>query len=109
MEAEVDVTNSDLSLIPGIYASVALQLDHRQKVLTVPLEAVSSQKSPTVLVLNGENQVEERPVTLGLETPDKFEIIAGLQENDLVIVGGRGQIRPGQKVTPKLMELGSAQ
>jgi RND family efflux transporter MFP subunit len=103
MEAEVDLPNADLSLIPGIYASVALKLDHREKVLTVPTEAVSRQKTPVVFVLNKENEVEERPVTLGLETPDRFEVIAGLNENDLVMVGSRTQIKPGQKVEPKLI------
>ncbi|MDB6122802.1 MAG: Efflux transporter, family, subunit [Pedosphaera sp.] len=109
MEVEVDVPNADLSLIPGIYASVALKLDHREKVLTVPTEALSRQKATTVYVLTQQNEVEERPVTLGLETPDKVEIVAGLHENDLVIIGTRAQVKSGQKVTPKLMEMGKAE
>jgi RND family efflux transporter MFP subunit len=106
MEVEVDVPNPDLSLIPGVYASVGLKLDHREKVLTIPTEAVSRQKAITVYVLNQQNEVEERPVGLGLETPDKVEVVAGLHEGDLVIVGTRAQVKSGQKVSPKIMELG---
>ncbi len=109
MDAEVDVTNTDLSLTPGIYAIAALTLDHRQNVLTVPAEAIAGRRLPTVFVLNKNNEVEERPVTLGLETPEKIEVVSGLNENDLVMIGGRSLVRPGQKVDPKLTALGSAQ
>ncbi|MDB6067773.1 MAG: Efflux transporter, family, subunit [Pedosphaera sp.] len=107
MEAEVDVPNPDLSLTPGIYAVAGLKLDRREKVLTIPAEAISNHKAPTVFVLNKTNEIEERPVTLGLETADKLEVLTGLNENDLVLVGSRAQVKPGQKVEPKILEVGS--
>lgn len=106
MEAEVDVTNSDLSLTPGIYAEVTLKLERRENALAIPNEALASLKSPTALVLSADNKVEERPITLGLPTEDKFEVISGLKENDLVIIGSRSKIEPGQKVEPKLRQIG---
>jgi RND family efflux transporter MFP subunit len=105
MEAEVDIANPDLSLIPGAYALATLKFDKREKVLTVPTEAVSRQKAVTVFVLNKQDEVEERPVVLGLETPEKLEIVSGLSENELVLVGSRSQIKPGQKVQPRLVAL----
>ena len=104
MEVEVDVANTDLELIPGMYASVALRLDRRDKSLVVPVEAVSRQKSATVFVVNSENKIEERTVKLGLETPHKLEVLAGLRENDLVMIGSRTQVKPGQQVEPKFIE-----
>jgi RND family efflux transporter MFP subunit len=109
MEAEVDVTNADLSLTPGIYATANLTLDRRENVLAVPIGAIANRKAPTVFVLDGDNQVEERPVTLGLETANKIEVVAGLNENQLVMIGSRGEIKVGQKVQPKVVELGAAQ
>jgi len=109
MEAEVDVPNPDLSLTPGIYAVATLKLDRREKVLTIPVEAVANPKAPTVFVLGKENTIEERPVTLGLETPERLEVLAGLKENELVMIGSRALVKPGQKVEPKLMEMGSVQ
>jgi hypothetical protein len=35
---------------------------------------------------------------VGLETPDKYEILSGLEEGELVMVGNPGHIQPGQKV-----------
>jgi RND family efflux transporter MFP subunit len=104
MEVEVDVPNADLKLIPGMYASVLLRLDRHENALAVPVEAVSRQKSCTVFVVNHQNIIEEHTVTLGLETPGKFEVLAGLSENDLVMIGGRAQVKPGQHVEPKLLD-----
>ena len=107
MDAEVDVPNPDLALIPGIYAEVTLNLEHRDNALTVPAEALSNLKSPTALVLTAENKIEERPLTLGMATAEKFEIISGLKENERVIVGSRAKVEPGQKVEPRLIEAGA--
>jgi RND family efflux transporter MFP subunit len=101
MNVEVDVPNDDLKLIPGMYASVALRLDHREKTLAVPVEAVSRQKLATVFVVNTNRKIEERTITLGLETPRKLEILSGLKESELVMIGNRSQFKPGQLVEPK--------
>jgi RND family efflux transporter MFP subunit len=105
MITEIEVPNPDLKLVPGMYATVVLKVEKRSQTLTVPTEAVAGEKSPTVYVLNRDNQIEERPVTLGLETPDRFEILSGLQEGDLVVIGSRVGFQAGQKVEPKLLQL----
>jgi RND family efflux transporter MFP subunit len=104
MEVEVDVPNHDLKLIPGMYASAILRLDRRQRALTIPVTAVSRAKGCTVFLVDKENKVEERAVKLGLETPKKIEILGGLSESDLVLVGSRARLKPGELVEPKLVE-----
>ena len=47
-------------------------------------------------------EVEERPVTLGLETPSRYEVLSGLKEGDLVVIGNPGQLAAGQKVEPRI-------
>jgi hypothetical protein len=44
-------------------------------------------------------------VQLGLETPDKYEVLSGLREGDLVIVGNHSEFQSGEKVEPKLVAL----
>jgi RND family efflux transporter MFP subunit len=109
MEVEVDVPNADLRLVPGMYASVVLRLEHREKALVVPVEAVSRQKSCTVFVVDKAGKIEERIISLGLETPRKIEVLAGLNENDLVMIGNRTQVKPGQQVEPKLIAANTAE
>lgn len=105
MEAEVDVENKDLALIPGMYASAVLKIDRKEQALVVPVEAVLREKTgATAWVVTKDNRIEERIVTVGLETPTKLEILSGLAENDLVMIGSRALITVGQTVQPKLLE-----
>jgi RND family efflux transporter MFP subunit len=103
MTAEVEVANPNLELVPGMYATVVLKVQRRPQALTIPTEAVTSVKNPTVYLVNRSHEIEERAVKLGLETPERFEVAAGLAEGDLVLVGDRSQVKPGQKVESKFM------
>jgi RND family efflux transporter MFP subunit len=103
MIVESEVKNPTLELVPGMYATVTLKVDERPHALAIPIEAVP-QGAKTVLVVNSRQQVEERHVTLGLETPAKYEVLSGLHEGDLVLVGNPGQLVAGQRVQPKLTE-----
>ncbi len=104
MITEIDVPNPKLELVPGMYATVVFKVERRPQALAVPTEAISTDKKTSVYVVNSEQELEERPVTLGLETPAKYEVLAGLKEGDLVLIGSRSQVKPGQKVEAKLVE-----
>ncbi|MGD0252654.1 MAG: efflux RND transporter periplasmic adaptor subunit [Verrucomicrobiota bacterium] len=105
MITEIEVPNPNLELMPGMYATVVLKVEKRLQVLAVPTEAVTGEKTLTVYVVNHDNQIEERAVKLGLETPDKYEVLSGLNEGDLVVIGNRSGFQAGQKVEPKLIQL----
>ena len=104
MHTEVDVPNPEGHYKPGMYAFVRLILEEEKNALVVPVQAVSAGDKPTVFVLNQEGVIEQRPVTLGLRTPDKVQIREGLAEGDLVIVGNRNGVRSGQKAVGKITE-----
>ena len=103
MITEIEVPNSNLELMPGMYANVVLKVEKHLQALAVPTEAVAGEKTHTVFVVNRDNQIEERAVKLGLETAEKFEVLSGLREGDLVVVGNRAQFQAGEKVEPKLL------
>jgi RND family efflux transporter MFP subunit len=104
MRTEIEVMNPTLEIVPGMYAIVTLKLQKRPQVLSIPTQAVSGEQKSTVYVVNANHEIEQRAVTLGLETPDRWEVMSGLREGDLVMMGSRSRIQPGQKVTPKLTE-----
>ena len=108
MTVEMDVPNPKLELIPGMYATVVLKADQRPHAVAIPTEAISGDKT-TVYVVNEQNEVEQRTVTLGLETPTKFEVLSGLKEGELVLLNNNAGIKPGEKVEPKLVNLLAAQ
>jgi len=105
MITEIEVPNPNLELMPGMYATVVLKVEKHLQALAVPTEAVAGEKTPTVYVVNQVNQIEEHSVKLGLETADKYEILSGLHEGDLVVIGNRSGFQAGQKVEPKLIQL----
>jgi RND family efflux transporter MFP subunit len=114
MRTEVDIPNPQGKYTPGMYATVKVPLEQRKNVLAVPLQALSAGDNPTVLVLNKENELEEKKVTVGLQTSTMAEISSGLEENEMVVIGSRANLHPGEKVSGKMVDLalnegGSAQ
>jgi RND family efflux transporter MFP subunit len=101
MIVEMEVPNPSLELVPGMYATVTLRFDERPHALTVPIEAVPP-GGKSVLVVDAAHRVAERPVTLGLETPARYEVLSGLREGDLVMIGNPGQVPVGGQVEPRL-------
>jgi multidrug efflux pump subunit AcrA (membrane-fusion protein) len=93
-----------------MYSTVVLKLQKRPNTLVIPAEAVATtdQKS-TVFVVNDRQEIEERPVTLGLETPNQYEVVSGLKEGELVMIGNRSRVKPGQKVETKMIGPGAAE
>ena len=80
MHTEVDVRNPDRALVPGLYADADLTLEHREDIPSIPLQAVNHEADKTtVFVVNGNGQLEDRPVTLGLQTATDAEVVSGLQ------------------------------
>lgn len=103
MITEVEVPNPSLELIPGMYAEVLLKVQRRSQALAIPIEAVPPGQTASVYVINDQNEIEERPVTLGVDTPSKYEVTAGLKEGEMVLLGSRSKVHPGQKVEPKVV------
>jgi RND family efflux transporter MFP subunit len=102
MITEIDVPNPKLELVPGMYAKAVLKVQPHAQALVIPIEAVPPGQSSSVYVINQQNEIEERPVTTGLETSDKCEVLAGLKEGEMVLIGSRSRVRAGQKVEVKL-------
>ena len=109
METEVDVENSDLSLTPGMYANTTLELERRNKVLLIPVQAViRNGNQASVLMVDSGGRVQARNVALGMQGTMLVEVKSGLNEGDKVITGGQSNYQPGEVVTPKLEDLPTA-
>jgi RND family efflux transporter MFP subunit len=105
METEVDLANPDAVIKPGMFGYATVVLEHRLDALTVPVQALSGRSaSATVLVVGTDKRLEERRVMLGLETPGRIEVLSGLREHEMVVVGARANLRPGLLVEPKLQD-----
>lgn len=104
MITEMEVLNPNLEIIPGMYATVVLNVENRPQSLAIPIQTSPSGGKTKVLVVNANHEIEERPVTLGLETPSRYEVVSGLREGELVVMDNPAQLKPGQKVETKSTE-----
>ena len=103
MNTEIEIDNPDLEIVPGMYAVVLFQYAKRPNALAIPTEAVSDPKNPSVYLIGSDHKIVARPVKLGVEMPDRFQVTDGLQEDDVVMIGNRSQVHPGQQVEVKIV------
>lgn len=101
MLTEADVDNSDYHYMPGMYATARLILDDKKNALAVPLQCIATDTKSTVFLLDQNQKIEQRDVTLGLETPTMAEVLTGLTPDDRVIVGNRSALQPGKPALAK--------
>jgi len=105
MHTEVDVPNPGRQLIPGMFAEVTVRLESHPHALAVPLSVLEGEEDGrTVVTVNREGTVEIKHVKTGIESAALVEITEGLREGDLVVLGARGQVKPGQRVRTKQIE-----
>jgi RND family efflux transporter MFP subunit len=109
LQVEVDVPNPKSKLTPGMYADVTLQIAGSPNALSVPVQAVDrGTDGASVLVVGPDKKVERRSVRLGLETPYVVQILDGVHEGEMVIVGNLAGFEPGQKVNPRLSAMAAS-
>jgi RND family efflux transporter MFP subunit len=98
--------NADRVLLPGYYVRVRVPFDQQQNALLVPDVALGSDQSGRyVLVVNGDNVVEQRKVRTGQVEGELRVIESGLKPDDRVVIAGLLRAIPGQKVDPQLQKI----
>lgn len=82
----------------GMTATVAAAAANGQQAAAIPLSAIyQTGNKPNVWVVEN-NSVILRPVTVGQFGNNQVEILAGLQNGDIVVTAGVHKLREGQKV-----------
>ncbi len=98
----VSFANPTLQLKAGEYGEVEYGLGSRQRVITIPQQAVTTmQGKHSVWVIAGDSTAQWREVTLGEVVGDRWIILEGLQAGERVAIEGSQKLRNGEKVIPK--------
>src|SRR5262245_12376662 len=99
---QAEYPNPTMVLRPGQFARVRATVDQRVDAVLVPALAVQEQQgAKVVLVVDGENKVGFRPVTLDERVGDLYIVTKGLKPGERVIVEGVQKVRPGALVKPE--------
>jgi RND family efflux transporter MFP subunit len=87
---------------PGMFGRVRVPASPPYTALLVPDSAIGTEQARKyVLVVDGENVVRQKYVTLGQMSGDLRVVKDGLTADDRVVVNGLMRARPGIKVRPQ--------
>ncbi|MBL6832245.1 MAG: efflux RND transporter periplasmic adaptor subunit [Pirellulales bacterium] len=93
--------NPERLLMPGMFVRARLPFGDPRSALLVPERAIGTdQGNKFVYVVDDNNRVAIRPVSLGFLSEGLRVIDAGLSEADRVITSGLTRVRPGITVRP---------
>lgn len=91
--------NPAKQLVSGQFVSVLLEYEAPvEKIVISQAALMSSASSKYVYVVDAQNKVVNKPVSVGTEQGKDIVILDGLEAGDRVIVSGLQKVRPGQEV-----------
>ena len=101
---EVQVSNADAILMPGMYAQVDLTTPRSNPPLIIPGDTlVVRADGPQVALVTDQQTVHFQRIQLGRDYGDKIEVVAGLEAGERVIVNPGDTVRERVKVNAVLL------
>lgn len=102
IRARAYVNNDNNILIPGLYVTVRLGSVDEQTIIEIPDEVIQTDQSKKfVYVMNNENKVSYRDITVGSSDQGMTIVTDGLSEKDMVITDNLQKLRPDMPVKEK--------
>jgi RND family efflux transporter MFP subunit len=99
LQVEIDLKNSGKQLLPGMYADVTLNIRRTGTGLTLPVEAIDqSGSTPFAYVVDAQGRLQKRTLRLGIQTPTRVEVIAGVTDSDQVVATNLASYSAGEQV-----------
>jgi RND family efflux transporter MFP subunit len=99
--------NPDRRFTPGMFARVKLIGSGQYDALLINDSAIGTDQSVKfVLRVGADSKIEYTPVKLGPLIDGLRVVREGLKVNDVIVVKGLQQVRPGMPVTPQLVAMG---
>lgn len=94
--------NTARDLLPGMFVRARMQQAVNANALLVPMQGITHDQkgSPTALIVDANNKVALRSLTLAQAIGNTWVVTGGLNPGDRVIVEGTQKARPGQTVQP---------
>lgn len=100
MLIEADLPNNDLSLRPGMYASVKVGLEKHTDALLIPVAALVMEKLNAFAFVAGAGRAKKTAVKIGFNDGTKVEVLSGLTGNEDVILVGKLALADGTIINP---------
>jgi RND family efflux transporter MFP subunit len=102
---EVDVANTDHTLLAGSFVQVGLATSAKQTSIVVPANALLVNAAGTqVIVIDDHNVAHYRRVAVGRDYGATIEILSGIDDGAIVALNPSDQIQDGHAVRPVKVE-----
>jgi RND family efflux transporter MFP subunit len=98
LRVELDHANADLAMLPSMYATVTLELERHQQVVSVPTKAVVMDQGKPVVFVPVDGKAVRTPVATGLADGVRIEIVSGLADQQAVILAAGQGVKDGMRV-----------
>ncbi|WP_431855958.1 efflux RND transporter periplasmic adaptor subunit [Azospirillum sp.] len=93
--------NPQRLLLPGQFITVIIRPDQTEPRPVVPVDSVQQdQQGRYVLVLDGENRVQQRRIETGAQVEQLLVVDKGLTVGETIVVDGAQKVWPGMVVQP---------
>lgn len=99
IKVTVAVTDYPPSTRPGDFVEVSIVTDRHEGALLVPRIAVVSERGRRTVFVADDGSARQQSVEVGFEDEQSAEIVAGIEEGELVVVQGQRALRDGQPIT----------
>jgi membrane fusion protein, multidrug efflux system len=98
--------NDGGGLMPGQFARLRMGQGKNEPALLINERAIGTDQSKKfVMVVNAENKVEYREVTLGASVDDLRVVTNGLKPGERIVVNGLQRVHPGALVAPEMVAM----
>lgn len=101
---KIELNNPKLRIRPGMTAEAKIFTDGLSKEIDVPVETILHEPDNSAYVYVADltkNQVFKRDVALGRINGNDIEVMSGLQEGDMIVVGGQYKLNNGSLIEAK--------
>jgi membrane fusion protein (multidrug efflux system) len=95
---EVEISNPQYRLKPGMYARVGIVTESHPNALVVPTNAVVDVNGTRGVYLSVNNAAAFHPVKIGIEGNERTEILDGVAAGDRVVTTGAAGLRNGDPI-----------
>lgn len=101
LAARAELANEQRLMLPGFFARIRVPMEQSPALLVPTVALGSDQAGRYLLIVDGDNVVQQRKVTVGPVVDERTVIESGLKADEKVIVSGLLRAIPGQKVDPQ--------
>jgi membrane fusion protein (multidrug efflux system) len=98
MLIEADLPNPDLTLRPGMYATVKIGVEKHTDTLLIPVEALVMEKATAFAFVADGGKAKKTAIKIGFNDGAKVEVLSGLTGSEAVILVGRMTLADGAAV-----------